>query len=210
MLVQCCYRVHPQGEIMSGRFDLESGVVVECPELVKVNVSNIYEYMPQCYIDFSPISKEDIVCQMLYFKEALVVMDYNSIGYLVVEPRRVVKHLISEATIDKAWGMQDTCCQMRSVCIGVLKTKVLTYKSCPYIAKLYMSYNKEHPKGVIYTSDGELQLSSSIKPDVFIDNSYPDWLWFIKDIDAYAFFFKGADAVRLYKSGNVLYLKGEV
>ena len=186
--VNCAYRVHASSEILFGMFDVEEGIVVDCPNLVKMNLNGIYEYMPGNYNYYRVPAREDLALWLIHESGALAVIDFNCIGALIVFPTRVTRVLFEDGSPKTAWDISN-CCKMRTSVIGVRKTSLVTKRVTQMVANLCISYTDEYPQGVIYSSEGTLVLDSDIKPGIFKENYFPMWLDFVLNPETFAFIF---------------------
>ena len=130
MYVDCAYRVHPDGEILTGLFDTDEGVIVDRPELF-----NIRELPPD--ISFSrenyespiyEISLRNVVNTLCQNFDALLVINYNCIGYLIFRRGDFKRLFCIEELAYHPWEKIPDIKQFKFVGkFGLRRTRIATY-----------------------------------------------------------------------------------
>ena len=152
ILVKCVVRPGEQSEILTGTFDLSTGVIMEYPELLKVDIKNIPVDSLECKSLYMPGYTElmDILLEQKY---AIAAIAYNGHYILVVN-----KYFVN---VYNCWSCEQeapirTAIDLKNLKpIGVVRTKLLTFREkqnpALLLAEDYGIYWKLYLSSGIYT-----------------------------------------------------------
>lgn len=82
MIVNCVYRIHSRGVVLDGKFDTDEGLILECPELCQVDMTD-YHYILDAYpgvgdsMEYLHYMLQDASC-------AIAAIGFNRIGCILV------------------------------------------------------------------------------------------------------------------------------
>ena len=203
MEVDCCYRLHPFGEIIWGTYHTLTGTFDNIPSdvfSVDIDPSKWTQYN-YSYVDgrFNKVAAEwSMFCDF----ELCACIEYNHVGFLMVTWDGVVYFT------DKLYKNKSVECVLENTVtgrifkiIGVRPTKVVQYYYKPYIYGL--QYDVESKS--IYTQDGVLSLEETLYNQIDFNpnkryNGYKDML----ALEAFASLSTNGGPLPLYKNEGIL------
>lgn len=153
MLIKCCYRLIPEGEVIHSVYDSEKEEIIGMPlDWFNVKSMSLPVYSPRAYINAK--GNYDEMCEsiLLSNKEFALVIENNAIGYYILDWGGLKRFLDAPTdTRDSSSGcvipLQDNY-----VAIGYRVTKLRQLRACSGVYRLTMNKHTN----LIHTNDGVL------------------------------------------------------
>lgn len=140
MLIKCCYRLIPEGEVIHSEYDSEREEIIGLPcDWFNVKSMLLPIYSPRAYVNAK--GNYDEMCEsiMLSNKEFALVVENNAIGYYIVDWSGMKRFLDSPTdTRDSSSGCIIPL-QENYMAIGFRVTKLKQLRACSGVYRLVMN-----------------------------------------------------------------------
>lgn len=159
MKVDCVYRVAPMCGIMKGTFDTDTGRLVTYPDLFEVPVKDTYKYYPDNYTNCEAMPVRDLFNIMCRYMNALMAINYNNIGAIIVYPDKTQMYLKATDAPGVFTPLEYRANKYESRVIGVQRMPMVTpevFQPLMYLASTYIKGRE-----CIVTAKGIKQLHES-------------------------------------------------
>lgn len=208
MFVECVFRTMPRGEIIWGQFDTETGKIVEYPELFECANTKDIKWIAGNYAspDEYDFRRIDLMYQICSEPQALIVVNYNNIGFVVYTQTKCWIHYLDPGMLDTQKVSEDIVRYESARYIGVLKTKVQTYCYLQPLARIVAV--KVNGVEVVYTNAGKYAVDYGIQELTTVDRT--KYAPMVLDKSAYGFGNKGSKCVTLMVVNKTIVVGGEL
>lgn len=149
--VPCVYRLHEQGEILQGTFNVLEGRLNTIPFLMKVDLS-MYRFIAKDYFEHNLIGYKELVNKMCEDINALVVINYDNFGFIVIARDYHYKYLPVPQTYSQRISTVTDTMNFEIRAIGYCRTVMLTRDVRQDLAYLVVDTFGKRP--VIHTRFG--------------------------------------------------------
>lgn len=172
--VDCVYRVHEEGEILQGAYDIQKGVLRGRPELFQIDLSDKYEFIDTMYhgVDIRRkdiITMNQLVCMMCRKPGSLMVINYNNIGVIIVYRDHVTHKIFNRMHVDTECFVISDPVQLKDVrVLGVMRSKIKTLSVVQPYFKIIGVRGVDNVERV-YTQEGVYELEEGLSPYVGLD-----------------------------------------
>lgn len=125
MIVDCLYRVAPKCAVVKGSFDLKEGRIIQQPSLYEVDIAAYFPYYELNYKEYfmANVVLANVMCK---YPTALLAVNYNNIGAIVVFEDKCMMHLAAINSPKEVIDLKERLKLPKARVIGIAKMPVLT------------------------------------------------------------------------------------
>lgn len=153
MLIKCCYRLIPEGEIIHTEYDSEKEEIVGLPlDWFNVKSMLLPVYSPRAYVNARGNFDEMCESILLSNKEFALVVENNAIGYYVVDWNGLKRFLDSPTDMRDSSSGCIIPLQENYKAVGFRVTQLRQLRACSGVYRLTMNKHTN----LIHTNCGVL------------------------------------------------------
>ena len=157
MIVNCVYRIHSRGVVLDGKFDTDEGLILECPELCQVDMTD-YHYILDAYpgvgdsMEYLHYMLQDASC-------AIAAIGFNRVGCILVGYEEAHAVYAVRGNFPDVAGALVKKYRMKTECIGIARTEVRQFVVPTKRALVVIDKTGNEP--VIHTQQGRKKVAFS-------------------------------------------------
>lgn len=169
MLIKCCYRLIPDGEVIHSEYDSDKDEIIGMPlDWFNVKLLDLSEYSERSYLGIN--SDYAAMCEsvLLSNKDFALVVENNNIGYYILDWNGYKRFLESATDNTESISGSVVPCSSNYEAIGFRTTQLTQLRACSGIYRIVMNSRTK----LIHTNKGVLTPEFDVSSLSAIDYHY--------------------------------------